>query len=70
MRFACLAVLRVFGSSGRPLFVAEAGIPRADAADPVRRMAGRHRLPDAPRRADIRARAGPPAATMTSRQHD
>jgi deoxyribonuclease V len=40
------------GSSLRPLFVTAAAIPRADAADPVRRMADRYRLPDAPRRAD------------------
>jgi len=60
MRFARLAVLYVFGSAGRPQFVAAAGIPRADAADLVRRMPGRHRLPDAPRRADIRARQARP----------
>ena len=70
MRFAHLAVLRVFGSSGRPLFVGAARIPRADAADLVRHTAVRHRLPDTPRRADIRARVGPPAATMTGRKHD
>jgi deoxyribonuclease V len=44
------AVLR--GSSGRPLFVAAAGMPRADAADLVRHLAGRYPLPDALRRAD------------------
>jgi deoxyribonuclease V len=38
------------GPSARPLYVT-AGIPRADAAGLVRQMAGRHRLPDAPRRA-------------------
>jgi deoxyribonuclease V len=54
------------GSSVRPLFVTAAGIPRADAADLVRRMAGRYRLPGALRRADTLARAGPPAATMTA----
>ena len=44
-----VAVLR--GSSLRPLFVTAAGMPRADAADLVRRMTGRYRLPDAaPRR--------------------
>jgi hypothetical protein len=64
-----MAVPRVFGSSERSLFVAAAGIPRADAADLVRRMAGRHLLPDAPRHAEIRAgrRA---RATITGRQHD
>jgi deoxyribonuclease V len=56
------------GSSGRPLFVTAAGMPPADAADLVRRMAGRYRLPDALRRADQLARAGPPAAIMTDRQ--
>ena len=64
------AVPVVRGSSGRPLFVTAAGISRADAADLVRRMAGRYRLPDALRRADTLARTGPPAATMTGRQPD
>ena len=50
------------GSSVRPLFVTAAGMPAADAADLVRRIAGRYRLPDAPRRADTLARAGPTAA--------
>jgi hypothetical protein len=45
-------------------------MPAADAADLVRRMAGRYRLPDALRRADTLARTGPPAATMTGRQPD
>jgi deoxyribonuclease V len=58
------------GASVRPLFVTAAGMPAADAADLVRRMAGQYRLPDAPRRTDIPARAGPPAATMTHRQSD
>ena len=52
----------------RPLFVTAAGMPAADAADLVRRMAGRYRLPDAPRRADTLARAGPTAAIMTGCQ--
>ena len=52
----------VRGSSARPLFVTAAGMPTADAADLVSRMAGRYRLPDALRRADTLARAGPPAA--------
>ncbi len=47
------------GSSARPLFVTAAGLPVADAADLVRHMAGRYRLPDALRRADSLARAGP-----------
>ena len=69
-RTATHAVPVVRGSSGRPLFVTAAGIPRADAADLVRRMAGRYRLPDALHRADTLARAGPPVATMTDRQAD
>jgi len=62
------AVPVVRGPSVRPLFVTAAGMPRADAPDLVRRMAGRYRLPDALHRADLLARAGPPAATMTDRQ--
>jgi hypothetical protein len=45
-------------------------MPSADAADLVRPMAGRYRLPDALRRADAFARAGPPAVSMTDRQPD
>jgi deoxyribonuclease V len=67
-RTATHAVPVVRGSSARPLFVTAAGMPAADAADVVRHMAGRYRLPDALRRADTFARAGPPAATMTARQ--
>jgi deoxyribonuclease V len=52
-----LPVLR--GTSARPLYVTAAGMPRDEAADLVRRMAGRHRLPDALRRADALARGGP-----------
>jgi deoxyribonuclease V len=63
-----LPVLR--GSSARPLFVTAAGMSAADAADLVRRMAGRYRLPDALRRADTLARTDPPAAIMTDRQPD
>jgi deoxyribonuclease V len=46
------------GASARPLFVTSVGLPRADAADLVRRMAGRFRLPDALRRVDTLARTG------------
>jgi deoxyribonuclease V len=60
----------VRGASVKPLFVTAAGMPSADAADLVRRMAGRYRLPDALRRADTLARAGPHAATTTHCQHD
>ena len=63
-RAATHAVLVLRGSSARPPFVTAVGMAAADAADLVRRMAGRYRLPDALRRADALARAGPPAATM------
>jgi deoxyribonuclease V len=53
-----IAVLR--GTSARPLYVTAAGMPRAEAASLVRQMAGRHRLPDALRRADALARHGLP----------
>jgi deoxyribonuclease V len=69
-RAATHAVPVVRGSSVRPLFVTSAGMPAADAADLVRRMAGRYRLPDPLRRADTLARTGPPAVTMTSCQPD
>jgi deoxyribonuclease V len=69
-RTATHAVPVLRGSSARPLFVTSAGMPAADAADLVRHMAGRYRLPDALRRADTLARTGPPAATMTDRQPD
>jgi len=59
-----LVVLR--GSSARPLFVTSAGMPRADAAELVRHMAGRFRVPDALRRADQLARTGPWAAIQES----
>jgi deoxyribonuclease V len=48
------------GNSARPLYVTAAGMPRHEAADLVLRMAGRHRLPDALRRADAPARGRPP----------
>jgi deoxyribonuclease V len=53
-----IPVLR--GTSARPLFVTAAGMPRAQAADLVRLMAGRFRLPDALRRVDQLARTGLP----------
>ena len=61
-RTATHAVAVMRGSSVRPLFVTSAGMHRADAADLVRRMAGRYRLPDALRRADTLARAGQPTS--------
>jgi deoxyribonuclease V len=54
-----IAVLR--GTSARPLYVTAAGMPRTDAADLVRHMAGQYRLPDALRRADTLARRGMPS---------
>ena len=69
-RTATHAVPVVRGSSGRPLFVTAAGMPAADAADLVRRMADGYGLPDVLRRADTLARTGPPAATVTARQPD
>jgi deoxyribonuclease V len=69
-RTATHALPVVRGSSVRPLFVTAAGMPAAHAADLVRRMARRYRLPGALRRADTLARACPPAATMTDRQPD
>jgi deoxyribonuclease V len=69
-RTATHAVPVVRGSSVRPLFVTATGMPVTDAADLVRRMAGRYRLPDALRRAGTLARTDPPAATMTGRQPD
>ena len=64
-RFAAAvhAVPALRGSSVRPLFITAVGMPSADAADLVRRMAGRYRLPDALRRADTLARAGPAITT-------
>ncbi len=57
-RTASHAVEVVRGSSSRPLFVTSAGMPPAEAASLVRRMAGPFRLPDALRRADALARGG------------
>ncbi len=42
-------------------------MPAADAADLIRRIAGRYRLPDALRRADTVAPAGPPQPPLTDR---
>ncbi len=67
-RTANRAVPTMRRSSARPLFVTAAGMPAADAADLVRRMVGRYRLPDALRRADTLARQVHPQPTMTGRQ--
>jgi deoxyinosine 3'endonuclease (endonuclease V) len=64
-RTATHAVPVVRGSAVRPLFVTAAGMPGAEAAELVRRMAGRHRLPDALRRADTLARTRPRSARPT-----
>jgi deoxyribonuclease V len=57
-RGATHAVPVLRGASARPVLVTAAGLPPADAADLVRRMAGRFRIPDALRRADQLARTG------------
>jgi deoxyribonuclease V len=44
------------GTAKRPLYITSAGIPPPDAAELVQRMTGKHRLPDALRRADTLAR--------------
>jgi len=65
-RTATHAVPVLRGTSARPVFVTAAGMRRADAAELVRLMAGRFRLPDALRRADQLARTGPQAALQPS----
>jgi deoxyribonuclease V len=50
------AVPVIRGNATRPLYVTSAGIQPADAAELVRTMAGRFRLPDALRLADTLAR--------------
>ena len=60
-RTATHAVPVLRGTSVRPLFVTAAGMPRDEAADLVRHMAGQHRRPDVVRRADELARTGLPA---------
>jgi deoxyribonuclease V len=59
-RTATHAIPVLRGASARPLYVTAAGMPRADAADLVRSMAGHHRMPDALRRVDTLARNGLP----------
>jgi deoxyribonuclease V len=56
-RTATHAIPVLRGCSSRPLFVTAAGLRRDEAADLVRHMSGRFRLPDAMRRADALARA-------------
>jgi deoxyribonuclease V len=69
-RTATHAIPVLRGTSARPLYVTAAGMPRAEAADLVQRMAGRYRLPDAPpSAATIRATpslsGGPPGRLLT-----
>ncbi len=52
------AIPVVRGNSTRPLYVTAAGIPPRDAAELVRAMTGKYRLPDALRRVDALARGG------------
>jgi deoxyribonuclease V len=68
-RTAVHAITVLRGTSARPLFVTAAGMPRADAAELVRLMAGRFRVPDALRRADQLARTSPEAAIHRSHHH-
>jgi deoxyribonuclease V len=67
-RTATQAVPVLRGTSVRPLFVTAAGMPRGEAAELVRHMAGQHRLPDAIRRADTLAHTGLPAGGLADRQ--
>lgn len=69
-RTATHAVPVLRGSSARPLFVTAAGMPAADAADLVRRMAGRYLLPThcaapIPSRGQVRPQQPLPTASPT-----
>ena len=57
-RTATHAIPVLRGTSARPLYVTAAGMSRPGAAELVRQMAGRHRMPDALRRVDTLARHG------------
>jgi deoxyribonuclease V len=48
------------GQATRPLYVTAAGLPAAEAAELIRRMSGRFRMPDALRRVDALARGRAP----------
>jgi deoxyribonuclease V len=54
------------GTAARPLYVTAAGLPVAEAADLVRTMAGKFRLPDALRRVDALARNRQSANTASA----
>jgi deoxyribonuclease V len=64
-RTATHAIPVLRGASARPLYVTAAGMPRADAADLVRDMAGQHRMPDALRRVDALARNSPSVNSLS-----
>jgi deoxyribonuclease V len=67
-RTATHAMPDVRGSSVRPLFVTAAGMPAVGAADLVRRMTGRYRLPGALRRVGTlrgQVRPQPPLPTAS-----
>jgi hypothetical protein len=70
LRTATQAVLVLHGSSARPLFISAAGMPAVDAAELVQYVTGRRPAAHALRRACTRARAGPPAVSMTGRRPD
>jgi deoxyribonuclease V len=61
-----IPVLR--GRSARPLYVTAIGLSLADAADQVRTMTGRFRLPDAIRRVDALGRSGSRDNVLSWRQ--
>jgi deoxyribonuclease V len=50
------------GGAARPLYVTATGLPAPEAAELVRTMAGRHRIPDGLRRVDALARGRAPGA--------
>jgi deoxyribonuclease V len=55
-RTATHAIPVTRGGASRPLYVTSAGLPRAQAAELVRHMRGKFRVPDALRRADALGR--------------
>jgi len=63
---AAHAVPVLRGTAARPLYVTAAGLPAAEAADLVRAMAGKFRLPDALRRVDALARNRQSASTASA----
>jgi len=61
------AIPVVRGNAARPLYVTAAGLGPVEAAELVRTMAGRYRLPDALRRVDALARGHVDAGTVSRR---